>query len=506
MRRRLRRPLIGVLAAGIVLASGVDGSFAADLINTPFPPSADAPNSVPFLSMFQQTYTPVSQSSSSSFTSGDFGLKMNSDVRDSTRADGKSFMDFFSGDNSKWQQNQVGYTNLEASLGENLRVKTRVGASSYDASRQFFDSLGQKKSAENQRAARFLGVGPASGTAALTRVEEDFLRAGDFKVTGFQEFSHVNSYFEDLRFSEKAFRKQTKDDPFSSPDRQTEKYGVSLVQGSSGVMVSQSSISDISGTASSFYREQRFNSTAWLGVRDMTKDFWSSTDSILGNLVPSSVWVGYSEGSIRQNAALPTLAAVTGGATSMAAIPNGITAAAGTDATTAAAVTNSDAGLSWQWGDAYANLSAWRSQSSALWSGNGADVSIGVSKKNWSASAYASLTRSSNQDTSNSSDSYGFDGGASFSIPFESWPNLTLAFDMSTYRGLYTTWDGKDSGRIVRGGLALDFSKYLVERRGQKLQLFYYLRNEGYDSQWGTAKNNYLTIDHVFGTVFRTSW
>jgi hypothetical protein len=77
---------------------------------------------------------------------------------------------------------------------------------------------------------------------------------------------------------------------------------------------------------------------------------------------------------------------------------------------------------------------------------------------------------------------------------------------MSTYRGVYTTWDGKDNGRIVRGGLALDFTKYLVERRGQKLQLFYYLRNEGYDSQWGTAKNNYLTIDHVFGTVFRTSW
>jgi hypothetical protein len=422
--------------------------------------------------MFQQTYTPVSQSSSSSFSSGDFGLKMNSDIRDSTKTDGKSFMDFFSGDNSKWQQNQVGYTSVEASLGENLRVKTRVGASSYDASRQFFDSLAQKKSAENQRAARFLGVGPASGAAALTRVEEDFLRAGDFKVTGFQEFSHVSSYFEDLKFSEKAFRKQTGDDPFSSPDRQTEKYGVSLVQGSSGVTVSQSSISDISGSASSFYREQRFNSKAWLGIRDMTKDFWT-TDSILGNLVPSSVWVGYSEGSVRQNGPLSTLAAVTGGATSIAAIPNGITAAAGTDATTAAGVTNSDAGLSWQWGDTYANLSAWRSQSSALWSGNGADISIGVKKKNWSASAYASLTRSSSQDASNNSDSHSFNSGASFSVPLENWPDLTLAFDVGTYGGVYTTWDGKDNGRMVRGGVALDFSKYLVERPGQKLQLSY---------------------------------
>jgi hypothetical protein len=506
MRKHLRTPLISILAAGAALASGVDGSFAADSISTPFPPSADAPNSVPFLTMFQQNYTPVSQSSSISFSSGDFGLKMNSDVRDNTRTDGKSFMDFFSGDNSKWQQNQVGYINVEASLGENLRVKTRVGASSYDASRQFFDSLAQKKSAENQRAARFLGVGPASGSAALTRVEEDFLRAGDFKVTGFQEFSHVSSYFEDLRFSDKAFRKQTRDDPFSSPDRQTGKYGVSLVQGSSGVMVSQSSISDISGSASSFYSEQRFNSTAWLGVRDMTKDFWNSNGSVLGNLVPSSVWVGYSEGSVRQNVALPTLAAVTGGATSIAAIPNGIAGAASTGATTTAVVTNSDAGLSWQWGDAYANLSAWHSQSSALWSGNGANVSIGVNKTKWSASAYASLTRSSNQDTSNNSDSHSFNSGASFSVPLENWPDLTLAFDVGTYGGVYTTWDGKDNGRIVRGGVALDFSKYLIERPGQKLQLFYYARNESYDSQWGTLNSNYLTIDHVFGTVFRTWW
>jgi hypothetical protein len=75
-----------------------------------------------------------------------------------------------------------------------------------------------------------------------------------------------------------------------------------------------------------------------------------------------------------------------------------------------------------------------------------------------------------------------------------------------TYGGVYATWDGKDNGRIVRAGIALDFPKYLVERSGQKLQLFYYVRNEGYDSQWGATTNNYLIIDHVFGTVFRTSW
>jgi outer membrane usher protein FimD/PapC len=154
----------------------------------------------------------------------------------------------------------------------------------------------------------------------------------------------------------------------------------------------------------------------------------------------------------------------------------------------------------------YANLSAWRSQSSALWSGNGANVSIGVNKTNWSASAYASLTRSSNQDTSNNSDSHSFNSGASFSVPLENWPDLTLAFDVGTYGGVYTTWDGKDNGRIVRGGVALDFSKYLIERPGQKLQLFYYARNESYDSQWGTLNSNYLTIDHVFGTVFRAWW
>jgi hypothetical protein len=94
-------------------------------------------------------------------------------------------------------------------------------------------------------------------------------------------------------------------------------------------MLSQSSISDISGSVSSFYREQRFNSKVWLAIRDMTKDLWNSTDPILGNLVPNSVWVGYSEGSVRQNAALPTLAAVTGGAMSIAAIPNQITTPAG---------------------------------------------------------------------------------------------------------------------------------------------------------------------------------
>ena len=54
-------------------------------------------------------------------------------------------MGSFIGNSAKWQQNQVGYTNSEMTLGETIRVKTRFGASTYDASADFFNSLGQKK-------------------------------------------------------------------------------------------------------------------------------------------------------------------------------------------------------------------------------------------------------------------------------------------------------------------------------------------------------------------------
>ena len=314
-----RSVLIGSLAAGAVLASDIHGSYAADL-DTFLPPKfggadprLNSPNTAqPFLALFQQDHTSVSQSSSNSFNSGILGFKTDTDFRDTARTDGTAFMGSFVGNSSKWQQSQVGYTNSQMNLGDTIRVKTRFGASTYDASAEFFNSLGQKKAPEDQRALRFAShAGPASGAAALSRVEADVLKLGDVNVTLFQEFAQVNSLFEDIKFSDKALRKQTKEDVFSTPDRQTEKYGVALAQGSSGIMFSQSSISDLSGTASSFYREQRFNSRAWLGLRDITQGFSTAPDSVLGNLVPSSVWVGYSEGAVRQNAGATTL---TGGA------------------------------------------------------------------------------------------------------------------------------------------------------------------------------------------------
>src|SRR5262249_20180679 len=51
----------------------------------------------------------------------------------------------------------------------------------------------------------------------------------------------------------------------------------------------------------------------------------------------------------------------------------------------------------------------------------------------------------------------------------------------------------------------LEPEEYLDERFGQKLKLFYFTRQMGYDGQWGAFNSSSLTIDHVFGTVFRTS-
>ena len=55
-------------------------------------------------------------------------------------------------------------------------------------------------------------------------------------------------------------------------------------------------------------------------------------------------------------------------------------------------------------------LALWRSQQvsnlSPLYTADGADVSLGVQEKKWSASAYMSLSRSSSQDGANYSGNY----------------------------------------------------------------------------------------------------
>src|SRR5262249_54504376 len=299
--------------------------------------------------------------------------KTDTDFRDTTKTDGKSYADSFIGNNSKWQQNQVGYANSEMNLGATIRLKTRFGASTYDASQDFFNSLHQWKMPDDQRALRFASqTGPASGAAALCDLEAGILNLGYVEVAFVQEFARVNSAFEDVKFSNKALRNQTKEDVFSTPDRQTEKYGVSLAQGSSGVMFSQSSISDLSGTASSFYRQQRFDSKAWLGLRDITQGF--AKDSVLGNLVPNSVWATYSEGAVKQN-----VGALTVGPDSVVAL-----ASSTTDPGTliGASFTKLGAGLNWQWGSVYASVSAWRSQQvgnqSVASVADGGDASLGV--------------------------------------------------------------------------------------------------------------------------------
>ena len=440
-----------------------------------------------FLSLFEQDHQAASKSSTS-LSSGALNFSVDSDFRDTTKTDGRSFLGFFMGNTSKWQENQVGYTNMKMDLGETVRVNTRFGASTYEASTDFFNSLNDKKSPEDRRAARFANIGPASGTATLSRIEEDVLKFGNAKVMLYQEFARVDPFFEDVKFSDKALRQQTKDDVFSKPDRETGKYGISLIQGSSGVTLSQSLISNISEGPISFYREQRFDSKAWLGLRDVYKDYWNS-GSFLENFVPNTVWIGYSVGSVRRNG--PDLPA--------------------------AAATNINAGAFWQWADVYASMSAWRSLESSLQQVNnlgirsfsdGADLSVGVQNKRWRLSGYVSITRSTYEDAWSNTSNNSTNGGVSFSLLFERLPNLTLAFDVSNYADnyVYTMSNGLDGGRYSTGGVALDFSKYLKETNKQKLQLFYYARKEGYDSYWGAVSSQNLTLAHVFGGVMRTRW
>jgi hypothetical protein len=429
---------------------------------------------------------------------------MDSDFRQATRTDGKSFLGFFVGDNSRWQQNQVGYSNLKMDFGETIRVKTRVGGSTYEASDAFFNSLGDNKNSAEQRAARFANLGSVSGTAALTRVEEDVLRFGSSKVTLFQEFARVDPFFEDIKFSDKALSKQTKEDVFSKPDRETGRYGVSFLQGSSGVTFSQSMISNITDSPTSFYKEQRFDSKAWLGLRDLS----NSADSFVGNLVPSSVWVGYGEGDVRRNGASMSAATINGLSMPAATI-NGSSMPAATS------IIDMNAGAAWKWADIDTTLGVWRSlesgpqQMSNLSTrsfSEGADVSVGIQKKKWNINGYVSFTRSSYEDGWNNYSNYNVNGGVSFTLLFEKWPNVTLALDVSTYGDAYVASDGTDAGRLRTAGIAFDFSKYVVERSVQKLQLFYYVRDEGFDSRWGTIQTQNLTLAHVFGGVMRGRW
>ena len=53
----------------------------------------------------------------------------------------------------------------------------------------------------------------------------------------------------------------------------------------------------------------------------------------------------------------------------------------------------------------------------------------------------------------------GCGAGGSITFLFQRLPNVTLAFDISTYVDAYSGLNGSDSGRINTAGFALDFSK-----------------------------------------------
>jgi hypothetical protein len=526
MRTRFARSsLVACVLAGAVFALGPNESFAGTWNNTLLPSWAVFPAQLAwpddprfpsrglwpddprymagptsiytpqtFVSSFDQERLSSFKSSTSS-EAGVLNFGMDSEFRDSTKTDGQSFLGFFVGNSSKWQDNQVGYTNLKMNMGESIRFSTRFGASSYEASQDFFNSLAEKKSPEDTRAARFAGIGSASGTAAHSRMEEDVMRFGDAKVTLFQEFARVDPYFEDIKFSDKSQRQQTRDDVFSKPDRDTLKYGVSFSQGSSGVSFSQSSISNITEGPNSFYREQRYDSKVWVGVRDAYSNILSS-DSLLGTLAPTNIWVGYGEGNVRRNG--PDLPGAT--------------------------VTDMNAGVFWRWNNIYMSVGVWRSllsgpqQVSAMPMdafSDGADLSLGVSSKRWKVNGYVSFVRSNYVDGSTNSNNNSINGGISLSLLFEKLPNVTLAFDVSNYVDAYNyipanynylTYNGTDGGRFSTAGIAFDLSKYLVQESKQKLEFFYYARKEDFDSRWGAVTSQNLAINHVFGAITRTRW
>ena len=180
------------------------------------------------------------------------------------------------------------------------------------------------------------------------------------------------------------------------------------------------------------------------------------------------------------------------------------------------------AGAGWSWGSIYTNFGLWRYvESDPQLAGNisarsfseGADLSIGIHRNKWNVGGWVSVSRSNYDATLllNNSSNYYASGGASLTFILERWPNVTLAFDINkygdsygdSYPGSYLA-SGADAGRMSTAGVALDFAKYLVERSGQKLQLFYYARDQAWDSRWSLTQSQNSTLAHVFGGVWRS--
>ena len=164
------------------------------------------------------------------------------------------------------------------------------------------------------------------------------------------------------------------------------------------------------------------------------------------------------------------------------------------------------------------NLSAWRSVETGAQLANslstssvsdGGDISVGINNPRWNISGYLSMSRSNYDDAFyayNTSTNYSVSTGGSITFLLPRLPNLTLAFDISTYGDAYSSLNGSDSGRINTAGFALDFSKYMDERSGQKLQLFYYAKDQIADGLWSGVPTHSVTFAHVFGGTARARW
>ena len=281
---------------------------------------------------------------------------------------------------------------------------------------------------------------------------------------------------------------------FSKPDRTTAKYGVAFSQGSSANRSPEVSISNITDDPGNFYRESWFDFKAWLGVRELSESLGVSENSAVASLLPSTTWVGYGNGQVARN--------------DPSAPP--------------AAIVDMNAGAGWKWGSAYMTAGVWRSSQSGpqLVStlstssvSDGTDFNVGVYEKKWSANAYVAASHGSYDDGLNNSSYYNTSAGGSFTFILQQLPDLTLGLDVSRYGNNYLSLGGIDNSHSTTAGVAFDFSKYLSAPDRQKLQLFYYARDERYESQWASIQSlrtqrlrMYLVESYALGGNVAGSW
>jgi hypothetical protein len=428
----------------------------------------------PSLSMFEREAKLEIRGPSEASRSARSDITVTPEFRQTRRVDGPETLGLFRGDPLKWQENKVAYLNLQIGT-DAVRLKTRFGGSSYEASGRFFEGLSSKKSAEERRTSRFGGQGFDSGGAFHSRVEVDVLQLQHTTLTTFAEYANVSRWFEDLRFSDKSRRKETREDLLSTPGIQTERAGVILKHGPLGISLAGS---QFRGDSAEDTLERRLETKAWLNLKD------AFTSSAASPALPASIWIAYDQGGARSNKAML-------GSWTMA--------------------NTLDLGLYWGWGNSFASLSAWQSVRaedqpgrSPDWSGEGADLDLGVRGEKWTLSGRLSLSRSKSDAQGTRSRDANLDAGAAFTWHPDSWPRITFAVDTTSYAGIFGDAMQTDS-RVVQAGVALDFSPYIAPRyrqpagtRLRKLALVYSARMEAADF---ASSSQTARPDHFIGVA-----